>query len=102
MVMENVMIFCFVKCDGVFSLNVIKVVENENDIFELVEIMLCEVNMYDKCDVEVVLLLWGDKCCFEMVMCFVQELCLLLFDELIVGMVCVDINNMIELLCEIK
>jgi branched-chain amino acid transport system ATP-binding protein len=101
-VMENVMIPCFAKRDGAFSLNAIKAVDNENDISELAETMLREVNMYDKRDVEAASLSRGDKRRLEMAMCLVQEPRLLLLDEPTAGMARADTNNTIELLREIK
>ena len=101
-VMENVMIPCFAKRDGSFSLNAFKGVDSETDITEMATTMLREVNMYEKRDVEASSLSRGDKRRLEMAMCLVQEPRLLLLDEPTAGMARADTNNTIELLREIK
>ena len=101
-VMENVMIPCFAKRDGSFSLNAFKGVDSEADITEMATTMLREVNMYEKRDIEAASLSRGDKRRLEMAMCLVQEPRLLLLDEPTAGMARADTNNTIELLREIK
>ncbi len=101
-VFENVMIPCFAKRDGAFSLHAIGAVESETDIVEQAEQMLTEVNMIDKRHMLASSLSRGDKRRLEMAMCLVQQPRLLLLDEPTAGMARADTNNTIDLLKEIN
>jgi branched-chain amino acid transport system ATP-binding protein len=101
-VFENVMIPCFAKRDGAFSLEAIKPVSNEVDICEKAEQMLLDVDMADKKDMTASSLSRGDKRRLEMAMCLSQDPKLLLLDEPTAGMARADTNNTIELLAKIQ
>ena len=101
-VMENVMIPCFAKRDGAFSLHAIGAVSAETDIVEQAEEMLTEVKMIDKREMQASSLSRGDKRRLEMAMCLVQQPRLLLLDEPTAGMARADTNNTIDLLKEIN
>ncbi|MFT4619381.1 MAG: branched-chain amino acid transport system ATP-binding protein [Dinoroseobacter sp.] len=101
-VMENVMIPCFAKRDGSFSLHAIGAVSAEKDIIAQAEEMLTEVKMIDKREMHASSLSRGDKRRLEMAMCLVQQPRLLLLDEPTAGMARADTNNTIDLLKEIN
>ena len=101
-VFENVMIPCFAKRDGAFSLNAWGAVRGQGDMHEKAERMLIDVNMIDKRDVPAGSLSRGDKRRLEMAMCLAQDPKLLLLDEPTAGMARADTNNTIDLLAEIK
>jgi len=100
-VMENMLIPCFAKRDGVFRMHSIESIANEHEIVERAEHMLEEVNMADKKDMIASSMSRGDKRRLEMAMCLVQEPKLLLLDEPTAGMARADTNNTIGLLKEI-
>jgi len=101
-VFDNVMIPCFAKRDGSFSLNALRRVRSEQDIREKAEQMLIDVNMQDKRDMIASSLSRGDKRRLEMAMCLAQDPKLLLLDEPTAGMARADTNNTIDLLAEIQ
>mmetsp|Transcript_24322 Transcript_24322/g.31689 ORF Transcript_24322/g.31689 Transcript_24322/m.31689 type:complete len:253 (+) Transcript_24322:3767-4525(+) len=101
-VMENVMIPCFAKRDGSYSLNAIKSVASEKDMIEKAEQMLIDVNMIDKRNMMSSSMSRGDKRRLEMAMCLSQDPKLLLLDEPTAGMARADTNNTIELLGQIQ
>lgn len=101
-VLDNVMIPCFAKRDGSFSIHAINRVEDENDIREKAEQMLIDVNMIDKRNMIAASLSRGDKRRLEMAMCLAQDPKLLLLDEPTAGMARADTNNTIDLLADIQ
>ena len=101
-VFENVMIPCFAKRDGSFSVSAIGAVRHHKDIHEQAEAILEDVNMLDKRHMTASSMSRGDKRRLEMAMCLVQEPRLLLLDEPTAGMARADTNNTIDLLKEIK
>ena len=101
-VLNNVMIPCFAKRDGSFSIHAINRVEDEQGIREKAEQMLIDVNMIDKRDMIADSLSRGDKRRLEMAMCLAQDPKLLLLDEPTAGMARADTNNTIDLLAEIQ
>ncbi len=101
-VLENVMIPCFARRDGAFRMHAVESVKDEGTIIEQAEVMLADVNMLEKRDINAGSLSRGDKRRLEMAMCLVQEPRLLLLDEPTAGMSRADTNNTIALLKEIK
>lgn len=101
-VLENVMIPCFAKRDGVFRLHALEGIAREQDILAKAEQILIDVNMIDKRNMHAGSLSRGDKRRLEMAMCLVQEPRLLLLDEPTAGMARADTNNTIDLLKQIK
>lgn len=101
-VMENMLIPCFAKRDGAFSLHAIGSVFEEKDVIQKAEEMLAEVNMLEKTDMLASSMSRGDKRRLEMAMCLVQEPRLLLLDEPTAGMARADTENTIELLKTIR
>ncbi len=101
-VLENVLIPCFAKRDGAFTLNVLTRVKAETDVREKAEQMLIDVSMQDKKDMIASSLSRGDKRRLEMAMCLSQDPKLLLLDEPTAGMARADTNNTIELLAQIQ
>ena len=101
-VAENVLIPCFAKRDGAFTLNALARVAGETDVREKAEQMLIDVNMQDKKDMTASSLSRGDKRRLEMAMCLSQDPKLLLLDEPTAGMARADTNNTIDLLAEIQ
>jgi branched-chain amino acid transport system ATP-binding protein len=101
-VAENVLIPCFAKRDGAFTLNALSRVTGETDVREKAEQMLIDVNMQDKKDMVASSLSRGDKRRLEMAMCLSQDPKLLLLDEPTAGMARADTNNTIELLAQIQ
>ena len=101
-VFENVMIPCFAKRDGAFSLNAWGAVRSQKDVQEKAEQMLEDVNMLAKRDMLASSLSRGDKRRLEMAMCLAQDPKPLLLDEPTAGMARADTNNTIDLLHEIK
>jgi branched-chain amino acid transport system ATP-binding protein len=100
-VMENMLIPCFAKRDGIFRMHAIESVASENQVIARAEAMLEEVNMVEKREMHSGSLSRGDKRRLEMAMCLVQEPKLLLLDEPTAGMSRADTNNTIALLKEI-
>lgn len=101
-VIDNVMIPCFARRDGSFSLHAVKRVEDEAEVRDKAEQMLVDVNMADKRDMIASSLSRGDKRRLEMAMCLAQDPKLLLLDEPTAGMARADTNNTIELLADIQ
>ena len=101
-VLENVMIPCFAKRDGSFTLNALRKVAGESDIRQQAEQMLKDVNMFEKVNEDAGSLSRGDKRRLEMAMCLSQKPKLLLLDEPTAGMARADTNNTIELLKHIS
>ena len=101
-VAENVLIPCFAKRDGAFTLNALSRVTGETDVREKAEQMLIDVSMEDKKDMVASSLSRGDKRRLEMAMCLSQDPKLLLLDEPTAGMARADTNNTIELLAQIQ
>jgi branched-chain amino acid transport system ATP-binding protein len=101
-VFENVMIPCFAKRDGAFSLNAWNGVQQETEIREKAEQMLIDVSMQDKKGMTASSMSRGDKRRLEMAMCLSQDPKLLLLDEPTAGMARADTNNTIDLLKEIQ
>jgi len=101
-VAENVLIPCFAKRDGAFTLNALARVAGETDVREKAEQMLIDVSMQDKQDMTASSLSRGDKRRLEMAMCLSQDPKLLLLDEPTAGMARADTNNTIDLLAEIQ
>ena len=101
-VAENVLIPCFAKRDGAFTLNALARVSGETDVLEKAEQMLIDVSMEDKKDMVASSLSRGDKRRLEMAMCLSQDPKLLLLDEPTAGMARADTNNTIELLAQIQ
>jgi len=101
-VFENVMIACFAKRDGAFSLNAMSSVSGDAEIHEKAEKMLIDVDMIDKRGEIASILSRGDKRRLEMAMCLAQDPKLLLLDEPTAGMARADTNNTIDLLKNIQ
>ncbi|MFT4717053.1 MAG: branched-chain amino acid transport system ATP-binding protein [Paracoccaceae bacterium] len=101
-VFENVMIPCFAKRDGAFSMKAWGGVLQEADIRDKTEQMLIDVSMQDKRGMTASSLSRGDKRRLEMAMCLSQDPKLLLLDEPTAGMARADTNNTIDLLKEIQ
>jgi branched-chain amino acid transport system ATP-binding protein len=101
-VLENVLIPCFAKRDGAFTLNALTRISNETDVREKAEQVLLDVSMQDKNDMIASSLSRGDKRRLEMAMCLSQDPKLLLLDEPTAGMARADTNNTIDLLAEIQ
>ncbi|MEP1767708.1 MAG: ABC transporter ATP-binding protein [Sulfitobacter sp.] len=101
-VMENMLIPCFAKRDGGFSMQAIGSVESEKDVVEKAKKMLDDMNLYDKREMQASSMSRGDKRRLEIAMCLSQEPRLLLLDEPTAGMARADTNNTIDLLKQIK
>ena len=101
-VLENVMIACFAKRDGAYSLNAFSPVRHQSDIRDQAETFLEDVNMLDKASMHAASLSRGDKRRLEMAMCLSQKPRLLLLDEPTAGMARADTNNTIDLLKKIR
>lgn len=101
-VMENMLIPCFAKRDGGFSMHAIGSVDTEQDVVEKAKKMLHDMNLYDKRDMHGSSMSRGDKRRLEIAMCLSQEPRLLLLDEPTAGMARADTNNTIDLLKQIK
>ncbi|MGB5863732.1 MAG: ABC transporter ATP-binding protein [Sulfitobacter sp.] len=101
-VMENMLIPCFAKRDGGFSMHAIGSIDSEKDVVEKAKKMLEEMNLYDKRDMHASSMSRGDKRRLEIAMCLSQEPRLLLLDEPTAGMARADTNNTIDLLKQIK
>ena len=101
-VMENMMIPCFAKRDGAFSLQAIANMFSEKDVVERAESMLEDMNMADKRHMNAASMSRGDKRRLEIGMCLAQEPRLLLLDEPTAGMARADTNNTIDLLKQIS
>jgi len=101
-VMENMLIPCFAKRDGGFSLHAIGSVDSEKDVIDKAKSMLEEMNLYDKRDMHASSMSRGDKRRLEIAMCLSQQPRLLLLDEPTAGMARADTNNTIDLLKQIK
>jgi branched-chain amino acid transport system ATP-binding protein len=100
--MENMMIPCFAKRDGAFSLQAIANMFSEKDVVERAENMLEDMNMADKRHMNAASMSRGDKRRLEIGMCLAQEPRLLLLDEPTAGMARADTNNTIDLLKQIS
>jgi branched-chain amino acid transport system ATP-binding protein len=100
--MENMLIPCFAKRDGVFELNALSAVSQQTDVVDKAEAMLVDMNMIDKRDMHAASMSRGDKRRLEIGMCLSQEPRLLLLDEPTAGMARADTNNTIDLLKQIK
>jgi len=101
-VLENVMIACFAKRDGAYTLNALVPVRSQSDIREQAVHILEDVNMLEKSSMQAASLSRGDKRRLEMAMCLSQQPRLLLLDEPTAGMARADTNNTIDLLKEIR
>lgn len=101
-VLENMLIPCFAKRDGSFSMHALGSIENEKDVFEKAKQMLEDMKLYDKRDMHASSMSRGDKRRLEIAMCLSQEPRLLLLDEPTAGMARADTNNTIDLLKQIK
>ncbi len=101
-VFENVLIPCFGKRDGAFSLNAFSSVRGQTDVRDKAQQMLEDVDMADKGKMLSSSLSRGDKRRLEMAMCLSQDPQLLLLDEPTAGMARADTNNTIELLARIQ
>lgn len=101
-VLENMMIPCFAKRDGAFTLNAIPSIASQKDVIERAEHMLEDMNMADQRTMHAAALSRGDKRRLEIGMCLSQEPRLLLLDEPTAGMARADTNNTIDLLKQIK
>jgi branched-chain amino acid transport system ATP-binding protein len=101
-VLENVLIPCCARRDGVFRMHAFEGVARERALIEQAEEMLAEVRMADHRHRHAGTLSRGDKRRLEMAMCLVQQPRLLLLDEPTAGMARADTNNTIALLQEIK
>jgi len=101
-VMENMLIPCFAKRDGGFSMHAIGSIETEQDVVEKAKKMLNDMNLYDKREMLASSMSRGDKRRLEIAMCLSQEPRLLLLDEPTAGMARADTNNTIDLLKQIK
>ena len=101
-VLENVMIACFAKRDGAYTLNAFTAVRNQDDIRGQAETYLADVNMAEKAGMTAASLSRGDKRRLEMAMCLSQKPRLLLLDEPTAGMARADTNNTIDLLKKIR
>jgi len=101
-VMENMLIPCFAKRDGGFSMHAIGSVMSEKDVLEKAKSMLEEMKLYDKREMHASAMSRGDKRRLEIAMCLSQEPRLLLLDEPTAGMARADTNNTIDLLKQIK
>ena len=101
-VMENMLIPCFAKRDGGFSMHAIGSVDTEKDVVDKAKKMLDDMNLYDKRDMHGSAMSRGDKRRLEIAMCLSQEPRLLLLDEPTAGMARADTNNTIDLLKQIK
>ena len=60
-VLENMLIPCFAKRDGAFSLHAIGSVESEKDVFEKAKAMLEDMKLYDKREMHASSMSRGDK-----------------------------------------
>jgi branched-chain amino acid transport system ATP-binding protein len=101
-VMENMLIPCFAKRDGGFSLHALGSIASEADVIEKAKSMLEEMKLYDKRDMHASSMSRGDKRRLEIAMCLSQQPRLLLLDEPTAGMARADTNNTIDLLKQIK
>jgi branched-chain amino acid transport system ATP-binding protein len=101
-VMENMLIPCFAKRDGGFSLHAIGSIDSETDVIDKAKAMLDEMKLYDKRDMHASSMSRGDKRRLEIAMCLSQQPRLLLLDEPTAGMARADTNNTIDLLKQIK
>ncbi|MEM6479399.1 MAG: ABC transporter ATP-binding protein [Pseudomonadota bacterium] len=101
-VLDNVMIACFAKRDGSYTLNAFSAVRHQSDIRDQARHILEDVNMLEKEEMVAASLSRGDKRRLEMAMCLSQQPRLLLLDEPTAGMARADTNNTIDLLKEIR
>ncbi|MEQ6204316.1 ABC transporter ATP-binding protein [Sulfitobacter sp. HNIBRBA2951] len=101
-VMENMLIPCFAKRDGGFSMHAYGSVDTEKDVVEKAKKMLEDMNLFDKREMHASSMSRGDKRRLEIAMCLSQEPRLLLLDEPTAGMARADTNNTIDLLKQIK
>ena len=101
-VLENMLIPCFAKRDGAFSMHALGSIDSEKDVFEKAKAMLEDMKLYDKREMHASSMSRGDKRRLEIAMCLSQEPRLLLLDEPTAGMARADTNNTIDLLKQIK
>ena len=101
-VMENVMIPCFARRDGMFRLNGITPTQSETDIRDKAEQMLIDVRMQDKLRMQAGSLSRGDKRRLEMAMCLSQDPKLLLLDEWLAGLNPTELQEGIELIRSLR
>lgn len=101
-VLENMMIPCFAKRDGVFRMHAITHMFDEVELVQRAEHMLESMYMADKREMPAASMSRGDKRRLEIAMCLAQEPRLLLLDEPTAGMARADTNDTIDLLKQIK
>jgi len=101
-VMENMMIPCFAKRDGAFSLKPLQRLFHQKDVIEQAEHALEDMDLLDKRHMSAASMSRGDKRRLEIAMCLSQDPRLLLLDEPTAGMARADTNNTIDLLKRIK
>ncbi len=101
-VLENVMIPCFAKRDGSFTLNLFRGLYHEKKLRDEAEHMIEDVGLKDNLNSESKSLSRGDKRRLELAMGLVQHPKLLLLDEPTAGMARHDTNSTIDLLKRIK
>ena len=95
-VMENMMISCFAKRDGAFTLHAIGSMMKEKEVVDKAEHMLESMNLADKRGMHAASMSRGDKRRLEIAMCLSQEPRLLLLDEPTAGMARADTNKRIK------
>ena len=101
-VLENMMIPCFAKRDGAFSMNAYGAMMRDHEVVDAAEHALEDMRMADKRHMLASSMSRGDKRRLEIGMCLAQEPRLLLLDEPTAGMARADTNNTIDLLKQIK
>ena len=101
-VFENMMIPCFAKRDGSFSLNAYGAMMRDREIVDRAGQALDDMGMADKRHMHAASMSRGDKRRLEIGMCLAQEPRLLLLDEPTAGMARADTNDTIDLLKQIK
>ncbi|MEM0977298.1 MAG: ABC transporter ATP-binding protein [Pseudomonadota bacterium] len=99
---ENVMIPCFAKRDGAFTMNAWAQVRGDKEVRDKADHMMEDMGLITKRDMLASSMSRGDKRRLEMAMCLAQDPKLLLLDEPTAGMARADTNNTIDLLGEIQ